>query len=70
MATFTESRIVSQVTILPAQNAVNVQWSNIIEKDGVEISKTFERKAYAADQKAEFLAEVDGAAAYVAAMGW
>jgi hypothetical protein len=70
MATFNETRILNQVTTLPAQGAVNVQWANIVTKDDVEISKTYERKAYSADQKAEFLAEVEGAEAYVVAMGW
>ena len=70
MATFTETRVLNQVTILPQQNAVNVQWANIVTKDEVEISKTYERKAYSQDQSAEFAAEVEGAASYMAAMDW
>ena len=70
MPTFTEQRVLKQVTVLPAQSAVNVQWSNQVLKDGAVISEAYERKAYGADQKAEFLAEVDGASSYLPALGW
>ena len=70
MTTFTEQRILKQVTTLPAQSAVNVQWANQVLKDDVVISETFERKAYTADQYAEFVAEVEGSASYIAALGW
>jgi len=67
---FSESRVLKQVAILPTQNAVNVQWSNQVLKDGVVISETFERKAYTVDQASEFAAEVAGAGAYMTALGW
>lgn len=70
MATFTEQRIIKQVTVLAEQSAVNVQWANRVLKDEEVISEQFERKAYTAEQKAEFLAEVEGAEAYVTALGW
>lgn len=70
MATFTEQRILKQVAVLPTQNAVNVQWSNQVLKDGVVLTETYERKAYTADQSAEFATEVEGAAGYMAALGW
>lgn len=66
----TEKTVLSQVTVLPEQGAVNVRWDTIIERDGVEISRQPHRKAYAAEQKDEFLAEVEGAASYIAALGW
>ena len=66
----TEQRILSQVTTLPAQSAVNVQWSNQILRDDEVISQTYERKAYTADQKDAFLAEVEGAESYIAVLGW
>lgn len=66
----TEQRILKQVTVLPAQSAVNVQWANQILRDGEVITETYERKAYTADQKDEFLAEVAGAESYLAALGW
>lgn len=66
----TEQRILKQVAILPAQSAVNVQWANQILKDGELLTETYERKAYTADQAAEFAAEVEGAAGYMSAMGW
>ena len=66
----TERRILNQVTVLPNQSAVNVQWTNQILRDGEVISQTYERKAYTAEQQAEFLAEVEGADTYAAVLGW
>lgn len=70
-----EDRILSQVTVLPQQSAVNVQWLDRVlrtaEDGSVEvIAATPFRKAYTADQKEEFLTEVEGAAGYVATLGW
>ena len=70
MPTFEEVRYVKQVSLLPSQSAVNVQWGLAIKKDGELVTETYERKAYTADQKAEFLAEVEGAENYIAALGW
>lgn len=70
MAKFEETKTVSQVAILPNHSAINVQWVNRVEKDGVVISESFERKAYAEDQKDDFLKEVEGAKAYAKAAGW
>jgi hypothetical protein len=70
MPTFTEQRILKQVTTLPAQSAVNVQWANQVLKDGEVISETYDRKAYTSEQRAEFEAEVTGASSYIAALGW
>ena len=67
----TEQRVLKQVTTLSQSNAINVQWANQIIRDGTElVSETYERKAYGPEQKTDFLAEVDEAAAYVSAMGW
>lgn len=66
----TEQTILNQVTVLPAQSAVNVQWANQVLRDGEVISETYHRKAYTKEQQAEFEAEVTGAAAYVTAVGW
>lgn len=66
----TENTIIKQVSILPGQSAINVQWANQILRDGEVISENYHRKAYTAEQRAEFEAEVEGAAAYVAAVGW
>ena len=67
---FTESKTIKQITILPAQSAVNVQWVNTVFKDGAVIAESFERKAYSAAQKAEFLAEVEGAGSFIESLGW
>ena len=66
----TEQRILNQVTTLPNQSAIQVQWANQILRDEEVISQTYERKAYMQEQKDEFLAEVEGAEGYVAIMGW
>ena len=66
----TESKVLAQVTVLPESNSVNVRWDTVVMRDEEVISRQPHRKAYAADQKAEFLAEVEGAEAYIAALGW
>ena len=66
----TESKVLAQVTILPESNSVNVRWDNLIMRDEEVISRQPHRKAYTFDQKDEFLAEVEGAENYIAALGW
>jgi hypothetical protein len=66
----TEQTILNQVTVLPAQSAIQVQWANQVLRDDEIISETYHRKAYTKEQKTEFEAEVTGAAAYVTAAGW
>lgn len=66
----TEKTILNQVTVLPAQSAINVQWANQVLRDDEVISTTYHRKAYTKEQQAEFEAEVTGAATYVTAVGW
>lgn len=66
----TEQRVLKQVSILPAQSAVNVQWADQILRDGEVVSESFHRKAYTAEQKEEFLAEVEGADNYIGGLGW
>ena len=66
----TEQTVIKQVTLLPQQNALNVQWATQILRDGEVVSETYRRKAYTQELRAEFEAEVDGAASYVTAVGW
>lgn len=66
----TEKTILKQVTVLPAQSAINVQWANQVLRDNEVISETYHRKAYTKEQQAEFKLEVAGAAFYVNAVGW
>lgn len=66
----TEQRVLSQVTVLPESGTINVQWADQILRDGEVISQSYHRKAYTADQSDEFVAEVEGAAAYIQAAGW
>ena len=65
-----EQKILKQVTTLVQQNAIQVQWANQILRDDELVTETYERKAYTVDQKDDFLAEVEGAEAYVDLMGW
>ena len=66
----TEQTILKQITVLPEQAAINVQWANQVLRDDEVISETYHRKAYTQEQRAEFELEVTGAAAYVTAVGW
>jgi hypothetical protein len=68
--TLTEERVLGSVQILPQQSAANVEWHDLIKRDGEVISKSFHNKAYTADQYNDFLAEVEGAEAYIAVLGW
>jgi hypothetical protein len=68
----TEDRILSQVTHLPALGCVNVQWINRVLRDGVVISETPQRASYTLalqEDRVRFLAEVEGATAYLNAFG-
>ena len=65
-----EQRILKSVEILPTQNSINVLWVDQVLRDEEVIAETNHRKAYSAAQKDDFLAEVDGAAGYVSAIGW
>lgn len=67
---FEEKTILANVELLVAANCIQVKWLNQILKDGVVISEVPHRKAYMQDQKAEFIAEVEGAQKYIDAMGW
>lgn len=66
----TEERVLGSVQVLAQQSAANVEWWDLIKRDGEVISKTNHNKAYTADQYHEFLAEVEGAEAYIAVLGW
>lgn len=70
MATLTEERVLGSVTVLAQQSAVNVEWWDLIKKDGEVVSKSFHNKAYTQAQAAEFINEVEGAESYIAALGW
>ena len=66
----TEQRSLKSVQVLSQQSAVNVQWASQIWRGNELVTETYERKAYTADQKDDFLAEVEGAEAYVTVLGW
>lgn len=66
----TESIVLAEISMLPEANAINVRWDRIIKDGDNIISRVPHRKAYGVDQRTEFLAEVEGAAQYAAAIGW
>ena len=66
----TESKILAAVSLNIAANTIEVRWDNIITRDDEQISRVPHRCAYGFDQKDAFLAEVEGAQSYAAAMGW
>lgn len=66
----TESTILKSVTVRQDVSTIEVCWVNQILRDGEVVSETPHRKAYSEDQRTEFEAEVEGAAAYLAAAGW
>lgn len=65
-----ESLVLSQVSVQYESNTINVQWQNKIKKKGAVIAAVPHRSSYSAKDKAQFLAEVPGAAAYIAILGW
>lgn len=65
-----EQRVVNQISVLPNQNAINVQWADQIVKDGEVLTQTFHRKTYGPGQELEFTAEVSGAGDYVGLIDW
>ncbi len=66
----TESTILAHVGLNIPANTIEVRWDSIIQRDGETISRVHHRKAYSQEQKAEFLAEVEGGQAYADAMSW
>ena len=67
---FEETQTVVELTQLPAENTMQVKWRIQVTKDAEVISSKDHYKLYTADQKDDFLAEVEGAEAYVELMGW
>lgn len=68
--TLSERRILKQVTVLPAQDAIQVQWADQILKDDSVISEQYHRRAYSRVEAAQFAADVENADAYMLALGW
>jgi hypothetical protein len=55
--------MITEYTVLPLENAIQI-------KSVDDVSGAAHYKIYTQDQKADFLAEVDGAESYALAMGW
>lgn len=67
---YTETTTIAEITVLPDESTAQVRWRNTIEKDGEIISAKDHYKLFTADQKSDFLAEVEGAENYLSALGW
>lgn len=65
-----KEKVLESVELNIPGNTVSVKWSNNIVEDGVVLSSVPHRCCYAVEQKSQFLAEVEGAEAYVAILGW
>lgn len=65
-----EKKVLAEVSLRKADGVIAVRWDNIIERDGVQVSRIPHRKTYNQAQAGEFTSEVDGSEAYLSAMGW
>jgi len=69
----TEKRVLKSVEILPSSGTAQVAWADLIIRDDDEenpVSEGVHRRAYTVDDREAFMAEVEGAENYVAALGW
>ncbi len=66
----TEKRILKSVTVIPPDDTINVCWEDQILRDAEVVSCVPTWCGYNRDQKEQFLAEVENAAAYAAILGW
>lgn len=65
----TEQRIIKQVTLLPQEGAIAVQWAHQVLRDGEVITESYHRRAYSGDEKEEFLRSAEGKSAIAAVLG-
>lgn len=65
-----ERRILKSVQILSESKSAQVQWADQVLRDDVVIHEQYHRCAYSEADKEKFLAEVDGAKAYIKILGW
>lgn len=66
----TETNSIAEITVLPLENNVQVKWRNKIEQDGRVLVERDHYKLFGPDKYHDFLAEVEGAEAYIAVLGW
>lgn len=66
----TEGKKLVKVALLLDSQTIDVKWENQIFRDGELISSIPHCKAYSAEQKDDFLTEVDGAAEYIRSINW
>lgn len=65
-----KEKVLESVELNIPGNTASVKWSNNIVEDGVVLTSVPHRCCYAAEHKDQFLADVEGAEAYVAILGW
>ena len=66
----TENSVIVEITALPLEGNIQVKWRNTIEKDGEVLSSKDHYKLFGQADAEAFATEVEGAASYMAAMGW
>lgn len=66
----TEKTIQDQVIIQQPGPSIMVRQTTIIERDGVEVSRSYHRRAFSEWEYDEFSATVENSAAFIAAAGW
>ena len=66
----TENSVIVEITALPLENNIQVKWRNTVEKDGEVLSSKDHYKLFGQADSESFATEVEGAASYMAAMGW
>lgn len=66
----TEQKVLKSVDVQLNTKTANVLWSHQILRDGDVISETNHRRAFSEAEKDDFLAEVEGADKYLAALDW
>lgn len=70
MVNLEEKKVLAAVTYSAESNSFEVRWLNKILRDGEVISSIPHRASYSIEQRAEFLAEVQGAEDYLIVAGW
>jgi len=66
----TEERVLASVKVNQITKTVDVEWQDLIKRDGEVISRSYFNTAYSESDKERFLAEVERATDYLQPLGW
>ena len=67
---FEEIKTLLEASHLPAENAMQIKWRIEVRKDGEVLVARDHYRVFTDNQYHEFLAEVEGAEAYLPILGW